>query len=176
VGSSPVLTCPSKSNITMVTWKISPKAGGPCSMGYRTDQNKTHRTNCSESMNWKSRPDQDPALEIQQVAIAHEGKYSCEIVTAEGNFHRTHHLTVLAPPRLTVYCDADGSPVCEAAAGKPAARVSWDLDSKSSPKEEGHDNGTVTVLSKFAACGTNVTHITCIVSHPAGNQRKSIAC
>ncbi|NWY62173.1 MOR1A protein, partial [Chionis minor] len=176
VGSSPVLPCPSKSNITMVTWKISPKAEGPCRMGYRSDQNKTDRTNCSDSMNWKSQPDQDPALEIKQVAIAHEGSYTCEVVAAEGNFHRTLHLTVLALPRLTVYCGDDGSPVCEAAAGKPAARVSWDLDSKSTLKEEGHDNGTVTVLSKFAACSTNVTNITCIVSHPARDQRKSIAC
>ncbi|XP_009328829.1 PREDICTED: cell surface glycoprotein CD200 receptor 1-B-like [Pygoscelis adeliae] len=176
VGHSSVLACPPRSYITMVTWKISPKVGGPCTLGYRADQNKMDRTNCSDSMTWKFRPDRDPALEIRQVGIAHEGNYTCEVVATEGNFHKTYHLTVLVPPRLTLYCDDQGTPVCKAAAGKPAAQVSWVLQSNSTPKEEGHDNGTVTVLSKFMAYSTNVTNITCVVSHPAGNQSKSIAC
>ncbi|XP_050749523.1 cell surface glycoprotein CD200 receptor 1-B-like [Gymnogyps californianus] len=178
VGNSSVLACPPKSNITMITWKISPRVGGPCTLGYRADQNKTDRTNCSDSMNWKFRPDRNPTLEIQQVGIAHEGNYTCEVVATEGNFHKTYHLTVLVapPPRLTLYCDDHGNPVCEAAAGKPAAQISWVLESNSTPKEEGHDNGTVTVLSKFTAYSTNVTNTTCIASHPAGNQSKSIAC
>ncbi|KAM9301120.1 cell surface glycoprotein CD200 receptor 1-B-like [Morus bassanus] len=156
VGNSSVLTCPPKANIVMVTWKISPKVGGPCTSGYRADQNKTDRTNCSDSMNWKSRPDWDPALEIRQVGIALEGSYTCEVVATEGNFHRTYHLTVLVPPRLTLYCDDHGNPVCEAAAGKPPAQVSWVLESNSTAEEEGHDNGTVTVLRKFTAYSTNV--------------------
>uniref|UniRef100_A0A8C0EUQ5 Ig-like domain-containing protein n=1 Tax=Bubo bubo TaxID=30461 RepID=A0A8C0EUQ5_BUBBB len=176
VGSSSVLTCSLKSNITMVTWKINPKVGGSCTLGYRADQNKTDRTNCSDSINWKFRPDRDPTLEIRQVEIAHEGDYTCEVVATEGNFHKTHHLTVLAPPRLTLYCDGHGVPVCEAVAGKPPAQISWVLESTSTPKEEAHDNGTVTVLSKFTAHSTNRTNTTCIVSHPAGNQSKSIAC
>ncbi|XP_054670841.1 cell surface glycoprotein CD200 receptor 1-A-like isoform X1 [Grus americana] len=176
VGNSCVLTCTTKSNVTMVTWKISPKVGGPCTLGYRADQNKTDKTNCSDSMNWKFRPDRDPTLEIRQVGIAHEGNYTCEVVTTEGNFHEMYYLTVLVPPRLTLYCDDHGNPVCEAAAGKPAARVSWLPGSNFTPEEEGHDNGTVTVLSTLTAYSTNVTNTTCIVSHPAGNQSKSIAC
>ncbi|KAM6098878.1 cell surface glycoprotein CD200 receptor 1 isoform 2-T2 [Theristicus caerulescens] len=176
VGNSSVLACPSKSNITMVTWKISPKVGGPCTLGYRADRNETNRTNCSDSMNWKFTPDCNPALEIRQVGIAHEGNYTCEVVATEGNFHKTYNLTVLVPPRLTLYCDDHGNPVCEAAAGKPAAQISWVLDSNSTPKEEVHDNGTVTVLSKFRALSSNMTNTTCIVSHPAGNQSESKAC
>ncbi|NXE20151.1 MOR1A protein, partial [Ardeotis kori] len=176
VGTSCVLTCPPKSNTTMVTWKINPKAGGPCTLGYRADQNKTDSTNCSGSTNWRFRPDWDPALQIQQVGRAHEGNYTCEVVATEGNFHKTYHLTVLVPPRLTLYCDDHGNPVCEAAAGKPAAQISWVPESNSTPEEEGHDKGTVTVLSKFTAHSTDMTNTTCIVSHPAGNQSKSIAC
>ncbi|NXO48135.1 MOR1B protein, partial [Aramus guarauna] len=176
VGNSQVLTCTRKSNVTMVTWKINPKVGGPCTLGYRADQNKTDRTNCSDSMNWKFRPDRDPALEIRQVGIAHEGNYTCEVVATDGNFHDVYYLTVLVPPRLTLYCDDHGNPVCEAAAGKPAAQVLWVLGSNFTPEEEGHDNGTVTVLSRLTAYGTNLTNTTCIVSHPAGNQSKSIAC
>ncbi|NXX10511.1 MOR1A protein, partial [Podargus strigoides] len=176
VTSSSMLICPPKSNITMVTWKISPKVGGPCTLGYRADHNKTDRTNCSDSINWKFRPDWNHTLEIRQVGIAHEGNYTCEVVATEGNFHRTYHLTVLVPPRLTLYCDDHGNLVCEAAAGKPAAHISWVLESNSTPKEEGHDNGTVTVLSTVTAYGTNVTNGTCIMFHPAGNQSMSIAC
>ncbi|NXX64058.1 MOR1A protein, partial [Scopus umbretta] len=156
VGSSSVLSCPLKSNITMVTWKINPKVGGPCTLGYRADQNKSDRTNCSDSMSWKFGPDRDAALEIRQVGIAHEGTYTCEVVATEGNFHQMYHLTVLVPPRLTLFCDDHGNPVCKAAAGKPAAQISWALESNSTPSEEEHDNGTVTVLSKFTAYSTNV--------------------
>ncbi|NXL53932.1 MOR1B protein, partial [Podilymbus podiceps] len=176
VGNSFVLTCSPKSNITMVTWKISPKVGGSCTLGYRADKNETDRTNCSDSMNWKYRPDQDPALDIRQVGIAHEGNYTCEVVSTDGNFQQMYHLTVLVPPRLTLYCDSQGNSVCEAAAGKPAAQISWVLEGNSTPKEESHGNGTVTVLSKFTAHSTNVTHTTCFVSHPAVNWSRSIAC
>ncbi|XP_061864122.1 cell surface glycoprotein CD200 receptor 1-B-like [Colius striatus] len=176
VGNSSVLTCSPKTNITMVTWKINPKAGGSCTLGYRADLNKTDRTNCSDNMNWKFRPDRDPALEIRQVGRAHEGIYTCEVAAKEGNFGKTHHLTVQVPPRLTLYCAGHGSPVCEAVAGKPPAQISWVPQNNSTSREEGHVDGTVTVVSMFTASSTNMTYTTCIVSHPAGNQSKSIAC
>ncbi|NXX83491.1 MOR1A protein, partial [Urocolius indicus] len=175
-GNSSVLTCSPKTNITMVTWKINPKVGGHCTLGYRADQNKTDRTNCSDSLNWKFRPDRDPALEIRQVGRVHEGIYTCEVVATEGNFHKTHHVTVQVPPRLILYCAGHGIPVCEAVAGKPPAQISWVPQSNSTSREEGHVDGTVTVVSMFTASSTNVTYTTCIVSHPAGNQSKSIAC
>ncbi|XP_068016720.1 cell surface glycoprotein CD200 receptor 1 isoform X1 [Melanerpes formicivorus] len=176
VGNNSVLTCPPNSNVTMVTWKIMPKVGGACALGYRADQNKTDRTNCSGSMDWKFTPDCNPALEIQQVGITHEGKYICEVVTTDGNFDKKYHLIVLVPPRLTLSCDVEGNPVCEAAAGKPAAQISWVPESNSSPENKSHDNETVTVLSRFTAESTNLTTTTCIVSHLAGNQSKSITC
>ncbi|NXK30499.1 MOR1A protein, partial [Piprites chloris] len=176
VGDSSVLSCPLNPNITLLTWKVSPKVGGPCNLGYRADTNTTDRTNCSDSINWKFGPDLSPDLEIQQVGIAQEGNYICEVVTPEGNFHRTYHLTVLVPPRLSLHCDEHGNPVCQAAAGKPPAQVSWLQESNSSLEEESHDNGTVTVLSRLSACNANVTDITCVVFHPAGNWSESIAC
>ncbi|XP_027734604.1 cell surface glycoprotein CD200 receptor 1-A-like [Empidonax traillii] len=176
VGDSSVLSCPPKTNITLLTWKISPKVGGPCTLGYRADTNTTDRTNCSDSINWKFRPDLSPDLEIQQVGIAQEGKYICEVVTPDGNFRRTYHLTVLVPPRLSLYCDEHGNAVCEAAAGKPPAQVSWLLQSNSSLEEKSHNNGTVTVLSRLTACNTSVTDTTCMVFHPTGDWSESMAC
>ncbi|KFP15725.1 Cell surface glycoprotein CD200 receptor 1-A, partial [Egretta garzetta] len=186
VGNSFVFACPPRSNMTMVTWKINPKAGGHCTLGYRADQNKTDRTNCSDGMDWKFRPDQNPALEIWKVGIAHEGDYTCELVGTDGNFHEVYQLTVLVlqrtvagPGHTKLLSPCTGGsvlPVCEAAAGKPAAQISWVLESNSTLEEEGHDDGTVTVLSKLTAYSTNMTHTTCIVFHPAGNQSKSITC
>ncbi|NXV00442.1 MOR1B protein, partial [Cettia cetti] len=176
-GDSSILTCLFKEHVYMLTWKITSKAGGLCTLVYRSDRNMTHRGNCSDNINWKFRADLDPALEIQQVGIAQEGNYSCEVASSEGNFHTMYHLTVLAPPRLSLSCDEQGSPVCEAAAGKPPAQLSWLPESSSSAEEKCHHNGTVTVVSKFTARSTNGTNVTtCMVSHPAGNWSQSIAC
>ncbi|NWY23990.1 MOR1B protein, partial [Pheucticus melanocephalus] len=177
VGNSQVLTCPLKGNITLLRWTITPKAGGLCTLVYRADKNETHRTTCSDNINLTFRAGEPPALEIRQVGIAQEGNYSCEVASTEGNFHTRYHLTVLVPPRLSLSCDEQGSPVCEAAAGKPQAQLSWVPEGSSTAEEKCHDNGTVTVLSKFTACSTNVTNVTtCMVSHPAGNWSQTIAC
>ncbi|NXP94116.1 MOR1A protein, partial [Passerina amoena] len=178
VGNSQVLKCPFRGNMTMLRWTITPKAGGLCALVYRVDKNETHRTTCSDNINLTFRAGKPPALEIRQVGIAQEGNYTCEVAAStEGNFHRRYHLTVVAPPRLSLSCDEQGSPVCEAAAGKPQAQLSWVPEGSSTAEEKCHDNGTVTVLSKFTACNTNVTNVTtCMVSHPAGNWSQTIAC
>ncbi|NWI00440.1 MOR1B protein, partial [Tichodroma muraria] len=176
VGNSSLLTCPLKGQISMLMWKITPKVGDPCSLVYRADTNMTERTKCHDNLNWTVRAGLPSALEIRQVGIAQEGNYCCEVASTEGNFHTTYHLTVLAPPRLSLYCDEQGSPVCEAAAGKPPAQLSWVPGSSSTAEEKCHEDGTVTVLRKFTACSTNATNVTtCMVSHPAGNWSGSIA-
>ncbi|NXO00472.1 MOR1B protein, partial [Rhinopomastus cyanomelas] len=174
VGNSCVLLCPPEPNKTMVAWKISLSAGTNCSFSYRADR-KTSKSNCSDNISWKSRPHLDPTIEIQQVGLADEGNYTCEVATADGNFYTRYHLTVLVPPRLLLHCDDRGNPVCEAVAGKPAAQISWVPESNST-KEEIHGKGTVTVLSKVRACSSHLTNVTCVVLHPAGNQSKTIAC
>ncbi|XP_047914018.2 cell surface glycoprotein CD200 receptor 1-A-like isoform X3 [Anser cygnoides] len=176
VGHSAVMTCPNKTDATMVTWKISPKIGGPCTLGYRADQKKVDRTNCSDSMNCEFRSSQSYALEIQQVGMADEGNYSCEVVTQEGNFHQMYQLTVLVPPRLSLYCDDHRNPVCKAAAGRPAAEISWVPENNSMTETDSHDNGTVTVLSRFTAHSTDEKTVTCMVYHTTLNETKSIAC
>ncbi|XP_047914022.2 cell surface glycoprotein CD200 receptor 1-B-like isoform X1 [Anser cygnoides] len=176
VGHSAVMTCPNKPDATMVTWKISPKIGGPCTLGYRADQKKVDRTNCSDRVNCEFRSNQSYALEIQQVGMADEGNYSCEVVTQEGNFHQMYQLTVLVPPRLSLYCDDHRNPVCKAAAGRPAAEISWVPENNSMTETDSHDNGTVTVLSRFTAHSTDEKTVTCMVYHTTLNETKSIAC
>ncbi|KAF2981566.1 hypothetical protein EK904_001028 [Melospiza melodia maxima] len=82
VGNSSVLNCSFKGNIALLKWTITPKAGGLCTLVYRADKNKTHRTTCSDNINLIFRADLPPDLEIRQVGLAQEGNYSCDkIVT-----------------------------------------------------------------------------------------------
>uniref|UniRef100_A0A803XRU9 Ig-like domain-containing protein n=1 Tax=Meleagris gallopavo TaxID=9103 RepID=A0A803XRU9_MELGA len=79
-------------------------------------------------------------------------------------------------PRMALYCDDHGNPVCEAETVKPAAEISWVPESNSTPRADSNDNGTVTVLSRFAAHSTNGRNPTCIVSHATLNETKPIDC
>nr|XP_038038157.1 cell surface glycoprotein CD200 receptor 1-A isoform X1 [Anas platyrhynchos]XP_038038162.1 cell surface glycoprotein CD200 receptor 1-A isoform X1 [Anas platyrhynchos]XP_038038164.1 cell surface glycoprotein CD200 receptor 1-A isoform X1 [Anas platyrhynchos] len=175
-GHSAVMTCPHRTGATMVTWKISPKIGGPCTLVFRADQNLVHRTNCSDSVKSEFKPEQFYALEIQQVGMADEGNYSCEVVNQEGNFHQMYQLTVLVPPRLSLYCDNHSIPVCEAAAGRPAAEILWVPENSSTTEIDSHDNGTVTVLSRFTAHSTDRKTVTCKVYHATLNETMSTDC
>ncbi|XP_050816862.1 LOW QUALITY PROTEIN: cell surface glycoprotein CD200 receptor 1 [Gopherus flavomarginatus] len=174
-GSSVSLTCGdiSRADLVVVTWKIRPRTGNHCALAYRTDQNKTDRTNCSERMDWKSSPETDSALQIRQVTLTDEGCYICEAVTSGGNLHRTYTLTVLVPPEVTLTCDSNGTAVCKAAAGKPAAQISWDPNGDPRTELENHTDGIVTVLSIYSP---RETSITCLVSHPAWNTSQSKEC
>nr|XP_042711737.1 cell surface glycoprotein CD200 receptor 1-A-like [Chrysemys picta bellii] len=174
-GSSVNLTCGdiSRVDLVIVIWKIRPRTGNHCQLAYRTDLNKTGRTNCSERMDWKSSPDTDSALQIRQVTLTDEGCYTCETFTSDGTFIRTYTLTVLVPPAVTLTCDSKGTAVCKAAAGKPAAQVSWDPTGDPRTELENHTDGTVTVLSIYSS---KETSITCLVSHPAWNTSQSKEC
>ncbi|KAI6078951.1 Cell surface glycoprotein CD200 receptor 1-A [Aix galericulata] len=132
VGHSAVMTCPHRTGVTMVMWKISPKIGGPCTLVFRADQNRVDRTNCSDS--------------------------------------------VKMPPRLSLYCENHSYPVCEAAAGRPAAEISWVPENNSTTEIDSHDNGTVTVLSRFTAHSTDRKTVTCKVYHATLNETMSTDC
>ncbi|XP_068552793.1 cell surface glycoprotein CD200 receptor 1-A-like [Anas acuta] len=175
-GHSAVMACSHRTRATMVTWKISPKIGGPCTLVFRADQEKVYRTNCSDSVKSEFKPEQFYALEIQQVGMADEGNYSCELVNNEGNFHQMYQLTVLVPPRLSLYCDKHSIPVCEAAAGIPAAEILWVPENSSMTEIDSHDNGTVTVLSRFTAHSTDRKTVTCKVYHATLNETMSTDC
>ncbi|KAM7180117.1 cell surface glycoprotein CD200 receptor 1-B-like isoform 1-T2 [Macrochelys suwanniensis] len=174
-GSSVNLTCGdvSRVDLILVIWKIRPSTGNHCTLAYRTDLNKTDRRNCSERMDWKSSPETDSALQIRQVRLTDEGRYSCDTSNSVGTFNRTYTLTVLVPPEVNLTCDRNGTAVCQAAAGKPAAQISWDPNGDPRTELENHTDGTVTVLSIYSP---KETSITCLVSHPAWNMSQSKEC
>ncbi|KAM7179644.1 cell surface glycoprotein CD200 receptor 1-A-like isoform 3-T3 [Macrochelys suwanniensis] len=174
-GSSVNLTCGdvSRVDLILVIWKIRPSTGNHCTLAYRTDLNKTDRRNCSERMDWKSSPETDSALQIRQVRLTDEGRYSCETSNSVGTFNQTYTLTVLVPPEVNLTCHRNGTAVCQAAAGKPAAQISWDPNGDPRTELDNHTDGTVTVLSIYSP---KETSITCLVSHPAWNMSQSKEC
>ncbi|XP_019383223.1 PREDICTED: cell surface glycoprotein CD200 receptor 1-A-like isoform X2 [Gavialis gangeticus] len=177
-GSRVLLPCasPSWDSLVAVTWNIQPWSGAHCSLAYRNDTHMVTRTNCSERLDWKSEPEQNFTLQFPSVQLTDEGFYICEIVTSDGNFHQCYCLTVLVPPKVTMNCNASGNVVCKAAAGKPAAQISWVPEVCDSATDESHPNGTVTVLSTCIANTTADSQVTCFVSHPTGSQNQSIGC
>ncbi|XP_059580293.1 cell surface glycoprotein CD200 receptor 1-B [Alligator mississippiensis] len=177
-GSRVLLTCPSPSweSLVTVTWKIRPRKGADCSLAYREDTHTVVRTACIERLNWNPEPEQNFTLQLSSVELTDEDFYICEIISSDGNFDRCYHLTVLVSPKVTVNCDRSGNVVCKAAAGKPAAQISWVPEVCHSTKDESHPDGTVTVLSTRIANATADSQVTCSVSHPTGNQSLSIGC
>ncbi|NXC39513.1 MO2R1 protein, partial [Penelope pileata] len=157
----------------MVTWKV--KSSTSCFLAYRNDRNETQKLNCSERMTWKYSPDSNPSLRIYPVNLNDEGNYTCEIVSSEGNYFFYFSLTVIVPPVLTLTSDKNGAAVCQAAAGKPAAQISWIPASNHSIEEEVHHlNGTVTRASYIGWVNSTHPTVTCLVTHPAMNQTLSL--
>lgn len=80
------------------------------------------------------------------------------------------------PPEVTLTCNSNWTAVCKAAAGKPAAWISWDPNGDARNQSETHTNGTKTVLSTYTISSPKETNITCVVSHLAGNTSQSKEC
>ncbi|KAM7322061.1 hypothetical protein ACRRTK_018902 [Alexandromys fortis] len=137
---------------------------------FRAETKEINETNCTDKrITWASTPDQSSDLLINAVALDHDGLYSCDILTPQGNFQESHDLHVLVPPAVTLLPGENRRAVCEAIAGKPAAQIFWTPDGNHVTKQESHSNGTVTVRSTYYWEQNNVSAVFCFVSHPTGN-------
>ncbi|XP_072470102.1 cell surface glycoprotein CD200 receptor 2-like [Notamacropus eugenii] len=162
-------------NLLMAVWEILHRDKITCVMAYRSDKNETKETNCSnERITWESRPDWNFTLQIHHVTIEDDGYYTCVIATPEGNFQYVHQLNVLVPPEIALFTDGNGTAVCEASVGKPAAQISWVPEGYCFSVNETHGNRTVTVKSICHWNGLNETKVTCFISHLTGNKSLSI--
>uniref|UniRef100_A0A8C9KAZ2 Ig-like domain-containing protein n=1 Tax=Panthera tigris altaica TaxID=74533 RepID=A0A8C9KAZ2_PANTA len=166
-----VLSCPlitQKAVLVTVRWEIILRDKPAYT-------NETRAINCSDkTISWDSRPDRNPALQIDPVAITHDGYYRCEVVTHHGHFYHGYHLKVLVPPDVTLFQLENGTIVCRAAAGKPAAQISWTPGGDCHTVEEPLGNDTVTVQSSCRWEDHRVSNVSCSVSHLTGNRSLSI--
>ncbi|XP_019063894.1 cell surface glycoprotein CD200 receptor 1-like isoform X2 [Fukomys damarensis] len=99
MGTRAVLCCPPVllESVVVITWKIALRSQPLCTRAYKKETNETIHANCTDGrITWASRPDLSPHLQINAVAVSHDGMYTCEIVTSNGNFHNVYHLQVLA--------------------------------------------------------------------------------
>ncbi|KAM9583287.1 LOW QUALITY PROTEIN: cell surface glycoprotein CD200 receptor 1 [Trichechus inunguis] len=177
VDTKAVLSCHPIPLTTLVlaTWKIIFRDNTSCTRAYRKDTHETVETNCTDKgITWASSPDQNPALQIEPVAITHDGYYVCDMVTSEGNFMHGYHLQVLVPPKTTILLTAHRTVVCKAVAGKPAAQISWTPEGKCVTKQEDQGNDIVSVQSTCHWEEGNVSAVTCSVSHLTGNRSLSL--
>ncbi|XP_063041536.1 PVR cell adhesion molecule related 2 like isoform X2 [Engraulis encrasicolus] len=103
---------------------------------------------------------ENPSIEISDMRMADEGKYTCEYATyPSGNEQGTTNLVMLAKPTnkaeaVTVRAGSASALVarCEAARGKPAATITWESDvpgGKDNTTTLPQPDGTVTVLSEY---------------------------
>lgn len=105
VDTKAVLSCPPilLTNALLTTWEITLGDKPTCFRAYRRDTNETTETNCTdERMTWPDRHDQIPALQIDPVAITHEGYYRCTVAASDGNFQYDYHLRVLGKEHLYI--------------------------------------------------------------------------
>ncbi|XP_006773899.2 PREDICTED: cell surface glycoprotein CD200 receptor 1-like, partial [Myotis davidii] len=177
VDTKAVLSCPLilLKNVVMITWEIILRDKPPCIRAYRRDKNETTGTNCTDKrMTWSDKPDQILPLQIDPVAITHEGHYRCTVATAIGNFHHGYQLRVLVAPEVTLFQSENRSVVCKAVAGRPAAQISWTPAGDCVPAYEYWSNGTVTVQSRCHWADGNVSIVSCSVFHETGNWSRSI--
>ncbi|XP_076974500.1 cell surface glycoprotein CD200 receptor 1 isoform X2 [Tamandua tetradactyla] len=177
LNTKAVLDCPpvAYTALILITWKIMIGDKTLCTRAYRKDENLTKETNCTdEKISWASRPDQNPNLQIYPVTLDHDGYYVCQLAIPDGNFHRGYHLQVLVPPEVTLFLSENRTAVCKADAGKPAAQISWSPEGECVLKKKSLGNGTETVLSTCHWRDSNVSTVTCSVSHVTGNKNLTL--
>ena len=75
------------------------------------------------------------------------------------------------PPEVTLIQTEKGTAVCKAAAGKPAAQISWTPEGDCVTEQEpSWGGGTVTVQSTCRWGDRHVLNVSCSVSHLAGSK------
>ncbi|XP_008265164.1 cell surface glycoprotein CD200 receptor 2 isoform X1 [Oryctolagus cuniculus] len=158
-------------NVVLITWEIILRDRPTCKISYKEDTNEITKNNCTdERITWASRPDVNPELQIHPVALSHDGYYRCQMATPYGNFDHGYRLQVSVCPEVTLSPVKNRTAVCKAVAGKPAAQVSWAPVGDCVTEQEHWDNGTVTVWSTCHWPDSNVSAVTCSVSHLCGNK------
>ncbi|XP_077155491.1 cell surface glycoprotein CD200 receptor 1-like isoform X2 [Ranitomeya variabilis] len=163
VGDEAVLHCiHSIKNFTMITWKVHFLNQPYC---YLSTIGHDPKGNCSSRMHLDVDKNQT-SLRIPNSMAIDDGNYTCDIANGSGNFFHSIVLQVLAEPFVTINVDENGHQECHAIGGNPAANISWTPESEDKVEtwNKIEINGTTTVFSSYNT--SNITEVTCIVSHP----------
>ncbi|XP_050004963.1 cell surface glycoprotein CD200 receptor 2-like isoform X2 [Alexandromys fortis] len=176
IGTKAVLHCPQtpSKKAKFIIWEIALISQPPCTISYRVENNETHKGCADERITWASTPDQSPDLQINAVALGHDGHYSCQIHTLMKNFQQEYSFHVIVPPEVTLVQGENRTAVCETIAGKPIAQIFWTPDGDCKTVTASHSNGTETVRSTCHWEHNNVSDVFCFVSYLTGSKLMSI--
>uniref|UniRef100_L7N382 Ig-like domain-containing protein n=1 Tax=Xenopus tropicalis TaxID=8364 RepID=L7N382_XENTR len=133
-------------------------------------ENLANYNNCSERVR-----QENTSLRIENTTVTDQGTYTCELVTYLGTFFTSVLLEVLVQPSVTLELNKLGVPECRAHGGNPAANISWIPEGSISTNRAMEPDRSWTVSSTYTATSSNVTQVTCIVSHPTFPQLHSTA-
>ncbi|KAG8136760.1 hypothetical protein E2320_005319 [Naja naja] len=171
-GTTIKLHCPPE-RYNLTVWKVNFNSGLHCHLSFKRENNTIAR-NCSKDiMDWVSRPEEDSAVQIKSFQTSSEGIYRCFIATVKGMLNREYQLSLSVSPQVSL-THANGTAVCKAAAGKPAAGISWNPPGDSQNVTEMFPNGTKTVISTYNMNNVNEDKLTCVISHPTGGRSLSL--
>lgn len=176
MGTQALLCCPpiTSRKALIITWNLYPRGQPSHRISYNVNTTEINETNCTDGrISWTFTPEKSIQLQISAVAITHDGHYICEMATTDGNFQRRYDLQVLVPPEMILVSGQNGTAVCEAVAGKPAARLYWTPEGDCVTENETHSNDTVTVRSTCNWGQNNVSAVSCSVFHLTGNKTLS---
>eukprot|EP00079_Xenopus_tropicalis_P033494 XP_017947265.1 PREDICTED: cell surface glycoprotein CD200 receptor 2-like [Xenopus tropicalis] len=168
-GSSTVLRCRQDpgDQLVLLTWKVQLLDNSHCTLALNWE-NLTNRNNCSERMR-----QENTSLRIENTAVTDQGNYTCQFVNTLGTFFTSVLLEVLVEPSVTLELNKLGVPECRAHGGNPAANISWIPEGSISTNRAMEPDRSWTVSSTYTATSSNVTQVTCIVSHPTFPQPHS---
>uniref|UniRef100_A0A7D9N0F9 Ig-like domain-containing protein n=1 Tax=Xenopus tropicalis TaxID=8364 RepID=A0A7D9N0F9_XENTR len=157
------------------SYSTSGHVGQPCPLLpsvplYSHRENLANYNNCSERVR-----QENTSLRIENTTVTDQGTYTCELVTYLGTFFTSVLLEVLVQPSVTLELNKLGVPECRAHGGNPAANISWIPEGSISTNRAMEPDRSWTVSSTYTATSSNVTQVTCIVSHPTFPQLHSTA-
>ncbi|XP_053311492.1 cell surface glycoprotein CD200 receptor 1-A-like [Spea bombifrons] len=172
-GDFTVLKCPDKKgqSLIVLTWKIQTVDKLTCIISYSPDEDPFN--NCSHTINV------DPelgSLHINNSQLSDEGLYTCDIATGYDTLSTSTTLQVLVPPSITLKLNSNGSLDCQAHDGNPAANIFWSpATHNAETRKENQSNRMWTTISTYNVKNASETNVTCVVSHPAFAQNRSIS-
>ncbi|XP_017951561.1 nectin-1 isoform X1 [Xenopus tropicalis] len=169
--------------ITQVTWQKSTNGSKQNVAIYNPSMGMAILPPYKERVSFLSPSFRDGTIKLTRLQLEDEGAYICEFATfPTGNRESQLNLTVLAKPvnhmegtskQLIAVPGSTKKVVvatCISANGKPPSSVNWEtkLKGEAEFQEIKHDNGTVTVISRYLLVPNREAHrqpLTCVINY-----------
>ncbi|XP_061925030.1 cell surface glycoprotein CD200 receptor 1 isoform X1 [Entelurus aequoreus] len=180
VGSEVKLNCSDKSwrEMIYVIWNLE-LLHKQCKIASTVDGQPENTCNDGKTLRNTSQAQQ--YLHIPHFSSDDVGLYKCELAFNGGSKTCNISVSITVPPRMSSWLEwrADNTmaAVCKAEGGKPAAKITWShAGNLSSVEKQQSFDGFFSVEShlEFPEGVENVENVTCIISHPFWQSKKTL--